>query len=209
MSSIICPTITEKSLPDYNKYLEILEEFATRVHIDFADGEFAPTKLLNVIEAHWPTHIHADFHLMMRDPLKEIETVISQHPGLVILHAESENVSDMIDELNSLRIKTGIALLPDTSVESAGPLIEKTEHILIFAGHLGYQGGEADLSQLEKIAEIRRIKPEIEIGWDGGVNEKNIERLADAGIDVINVGGYIRNATDPKSAHAKLEKLLN
>src|SRR5687768_2949891 len=134
----ICPTILAKNLPEYNSSLEKIEGFAERIHIDFADGDFASTKLTNVIEVHWPDFIKADFHLMLRDPLKEIETIISQHPSIAILHAESEHVKEVIDELNTVRIKTGIAILPETSVESVGPWIELVDHVLIFAGHLGY-----------------------------------------------------------------------
>lgn len=207
--SIIVPTITTKNLSEYNSVLEKVEEFAKRIHIDFADGDFAPTKLANLIEAHWPTHIHADFHLMLRDPLKEIETIIAQHPHLVILHAESEHVAEVIDELNTVRIKTGLAILPETSVESAQSLIERSEHVLIFGGHLGYYGGEADLTQLDKVKDIRAISPDIEIGWDGGVSDKNVKQLSDGGIDVINVGSFIQSAADAQAAYATLEQIVN
>lgn len=204
--STICPAILAKNLTEYTEAIERIEEFAERIHIDFADGDFAPVKLVSPIEVHWPVHIHADFHLMLRDPLKEIETIISQHPHLVILHGESEHVSEMIDELNAVRIKTGIALLPETSVESAQPLIERVEHVLIFGGHLGYYGGEAALSQLDKVKEIRAISSDIEIGWDGGANDKNSALISAAGVDVINVGSFIQNAPDPEAAYRALTR---
>jgi ribulose-phosphate 3-epimerase len=206
--SVICPTILAKNLGEYTKAIERIEEFAERIHIDFADGDFAPAKLVNPIEAHWPVHVHADFHLMLRDPLKEIETIISQHPHIVILHAESENVGEMIDELNAVRIRTGVALLPETSVESAVPLIERVEHVLVFGGHLGYYGGEADLTQLDKVKEIRAIREDIEIGWDGGANDKNISLIHAGGVDVINVGSFIQNSPDPRDAYRTLTQLL-
>jgi ribulose-phosphate 3-epimerase len=205
--SIICPSVTTKSLGEYTKVIELIEEFAERIHVDFADGNFAPVKLVSPIEAHWPVHIHADFHLMLRDPLKEIETIISQHPYLVIIHAESQHVGEMIDELNAVRIKTGIALLPETSVESAAPLIERSEHVLIFGGHLGYYGGEADLTQLDKVKEIRAINEGIEIGWDGGANDKNVALIRAGGVDVINVGSFIQNSADPATAYRLLTQL--
>lgn len=206
--SIICPTILAKNLPEYNTSLERIEDFAERIHIDFADGDFAPVKTINLIEAHWPDFIRADFHLMLRDPMKEIETIISQHPRLAILHAEAKHVKEVIDELNTVRIKTGIAILPETSVESVSPLIDLVEHVLIFGGHLGYYGGEADLDQLAKAKEIRAIKPEIEIGWDGGANDKTVKQLAAGGVDVINVGSFIQNSAEPKVAYNKLRSLL-
>lgn len=207
--SIICPTILARNLPEYTANLEKVEDFAERIQIDFADGDFAPVKTINLIEAHWPDFIRADFHLMLRDPMKEIETLISQHPNLAILHAESRHVKEVIDELNTVRIKTGIAILPETMVDSTSSLIELVDHVLIFAGHLGYYGGEADLAQLDKVKEIRAIKPEIEIGWDGGANDKTIKQLVDGGIDIINVGSYIQNSPEPESAYNTLQQIIS
>lgn len=202
--SVICPTVLARNLGEYTEAIERIEEFAERIHIDFADGDFAPIKLVNPIEAHWPVHLHADFHLMLRDPIKEIETVISQHPHLAIMHAEAKNVPEMIDELNAVRIKTGLALLPATDPLSVAQLIERVEHVLIFGGHLGYYGGEADLSLLEKVKSIRGVKVDVEIGWDGGVDDKNTGQIRDAGIDVINVGSFIQNAAEPIVAYRQL-----
>ena len=75
--------------------------------------------------------------------------------------------------------------------------IEAADHVLVFAGKLGVQGGTADLLQMEKIALIRNIKPELEIGWDGGANMSNIRALAHVDLDVINVGSALANADDP------------
>ena len=66
-----------------------------------------------------------------------------------------------------------------------------------FAGQLGAQGSPADLMQMEKIQLIRNIKPEIEIGWDGGANISNIRALAHCDLDVINVGSAISQAENP------------
>jgi ribulose-phosphate 3-epimerase len=71
------------------------------------------------------------------------------------------------------------------------------DHVLIFAGHLGVQGSPADLMQMEKIALVRNMKPEVEIGWDGGANMSNIRALAHADLDVINVGSAIARSENP------------
>ena len=41
------------------------------------------------------------------------------------------------------------------------------------------------------------MKPELEIGWDGGANLSNIRALAHADLDVINVGSAIVRAENP------------
>ena len=58
--------------------------------------------------------------------------------------------------------------------------------------------------QMEKIQLIRNIKPEIEIGWDGGANITNIRALAHADLDVINVGSAISQAENPADMYQQL-----
>ena len=58
--------------------------------------------------------------------------------------------------------------------------------------------------QMEKIPLVRTMKPEVEIGWDGGANITNVRALAHADLDVINVGSAISQAADPAAAFQAL-----
>jgi ribulose-phosphate 3-epimerase len=86
---------------------------------------------------------------------------------------------------------------------------ELFDHVLLFGGSLGHQGGKADLSVIKKVQKLRNDYPDIEIGWDGGVNEENIAEIVNAGVDIVNVGSYLKQAEDPKKAYAKLRSLLS
>ena len=76
--------------------------------------------------------------------------------------------------------------------------------MLVFAGRLGVQGSPTDLMQMEKIPLIRNMKPELEIGWDGGANLTNVRALAHADLDVINVGSVISLADNPAEVFQEL-----
>jgi ribulose-phosphate 3-epimerase len=58
------------------------------------------------------------------------------------------------------------------------------------------------------VKQIKAIHPDVEIGWDGGVNDKNARSLADGGVDVLNAGGFIQKAEDPETAYQQLVKAL-
>jgi pentose-5-phosphate-3-epimerase len=81
------------------------------------------------------------------------------------------------------------------------------DQVLIFSGHLGYHGGEADLGLLDKVAKVRAHHPEAEIAWDGGINDQNAAKLVAGGVNVLNVGGYIQNSSTPQEAYATLEAI--
>ena len=110
--------------------------------------------------------------------------------------------------MHEARLPVGIALLQDTPVETLNHFINVIDHVLIFSGNLGHHGGSADLGLLGKVHAIRQMNPQIEIGWDGGINDQNILVLRDAGVSVFNTGGYIQNADDPKNAYESLTNLL-
>lgn len=194
---------------EYREAVERVAEFAERIHIDFADGVFAPTKLEPIEDAWWPIGLMVDFHIMYQRPLEHLETVISHQPNLAIVHAEAEGAWEFIRELGGLGIHRGVALLKDTPASVVKDHLEAIDHVLVFSGDLGYYGGKADLGLLKKVEELMIMKPTLEIGWDGGVNDKSAAALADGGVNVLNVGGFIQKSDDPEAAYGKLKELVN
>lgn len=201
----IVPTILTDNKQDFRTQVERINTFTRRVQIDLTDGVFAPTQTLDITNIWWPKNWTTDLHLMVAKPSEYIDTILKLTPSLCILHAEaSEDLTPIINQLKSADIKTGIALLPTTFPGSVKPYIELVDHILIFAGQLGVQGSQADLMQMEKIPLIRSLRPEAEIGWDGGANLTNVRALAHADLDVINVGSAISRAENPAAAFEEL-----
>lgn len=207
--AVICPTVTALDQHDYRHQMERVAGFAERIHVDFMDGVFTKTKSPGLDQAWWPHSIHADLHVMYTRPDLYLEQVISLDPQLVIIHAEAEGeFSPFATKLHKKGIKVGVALLEETAAELIQPALAKIDHVLIFSGSLGRFGGEAHLKLLGKILKLKQWKPELEIGWDGGVNDKNVRQLMKGGVDVLNVGGFIQKAKDPEANYQRLQALL-
>lgn len=205
---VICPTVTAINPHTYREQMARIEPFALRVHIDFGDGDFA-TKMVNIAQAYWPEHMVADFHVMYRHPYAHMETLVSLKPNMVVVHAEAEDdMLAMVLELQAAGIKAGVALLQDTKPEDHTDIIAHADHVLLFSGNLGHQGGVADMSLLKKAEDIRAINSTAELGWDGGITAENAPLLVEGGIEVLNVGGYIQHADDPKAAYEAIAKPL-
>ena len=194
----IVPAILTDNKQDYRAQIERINTFTRRVQIDVTDGIFAPTPSLDITNVWWPKNWEADLHLMAAKPSEYLDTILKLNPSLCILHAEaSEDLTPVYEKLKEAGIKVGVALLPSTFPGLAEHYIEMADHVLVFAGQLGAQGAQADLMQMEKISLIRKMKPEVEIGWDGGANLTNVRALAHADLDVINVGSAISRADNP------------
>lgn len=205
---IVAPTITAEDPHEYRAQMERVAGFANRIHIDFADGEFAPTHLLGLSRAWLPDNKIIDLHLMYQKPLTCLEQAFELKPNLVIVHAEADDAQDAILGLAGSGIKRGVALLEKTPIQTIINWLDAIDHVLVFGGHLGYQGGEANLDMLHKVKELKELAPDIEIGWDGGINDLNAGQLLAAGVDVLNTGGFIQQASDPALAYATLSKII-
>lgn len=206
---IICPTITVDNPEEYSKYLDILRSFASRIHLDCGDSEFTSRNLYPIENIHLPDELTVDLHAMFKNPIKKLETILSLHPSLVIIHAESENIENFLKQISQTPIKKGVAVLQSTPVSQIIGYLDELDHVLVFSGSLGKWGGNADLRLLNKVKELRSLKPSLEISWDGGVNDSNIKELKSAGVDVVNVGGYISKSENPKEAYLNLERAVS
>ncbi len=208
--AIICPTVLAGEPHEFREQMERVMPFARRIQIDLMDGEFAPTKSLELEKVWWPQSIPTDIHLMYQQPNDYLGALVKLRPHLAIIHSEA-TVDHMhfAAELHRHGIKAGLAILKDTPVEWVERLLPSFDHVLVFSGDLGRFGGLADLDLLGKVQAAKRANPDIEIGWDGGINAENAATLANGGVDVLNVGGFIQQASNPQDAYATLEALVS
>jgi ribulose-phosphate 3-epimerase len=207
---VICPSILAASENKYRGQIERVANFAFRIQIDLTDGQFAEPKTISAQQAWWPVGTAADFHLMYKDAEHAARVVAEHYPHMIIVHAEADgNFESFARFCRQQDIKVGVALLPKTSPQNILPALDLVDHALIFAGDLGHYGGHADLTQMKKVEYLKSHKPEIEIGWDGGINDQNISQLALVGVDVFNVGSFIQKAVNPQNAYESLARIAD
>ena len=205
----ICPCITAVTQEQFNKQIEKVADFAIRIHIDTADGILAPNKLVEIQNIWWPGGVRSDLHIMYQEPFVYTNVVIDLAPQLVIVHAEAKgDFVSFANQMHAHGIEVGVALMPNIPAHSIEPAIDLIDHVLIFSGKLGFFGGTANLGLLQKVAQLRSMKPQLEIGWDGGINADNIIKLRDGGVDVLNVGGYIQQSDQPMRTYNELTRLI-
>lgn len=208
--TVISPAITCESLEDYQASITRLEPFASRVHVDIADGEFAPAFLVGVDQLYWPAAWEVDIHAMVARPSEYLSSLLALKPHTIIFHAEvQEDLAPTLTAIKQAGIRAGVALLRPTVPKTVASYIELADHVMIFSGDLGHYGGTASLMQLEKVRLIRSIHPAVEVGWDGGASLENVFSLTQGGVDVINAGGAINKADDPEVSYKALTAEVN
>lgn len=205
--TVIAPAILTDSVDVYKEQVERLQGVIDTVHIDYTDGEFAPSFTVGIQDIWWPKEWKAAIHAMVVRPSEHLPALIKLKPDMIILHAETqEDITPAIQAIKAAGIRAGVALLKSTAPSRVKPLIEAADHVMIFSGDLGKHGGKASMMQLEKVRLIHAIRPNVEIGWDGGVTLDNAYSLAQGGVDVLNAGGLFSDSLDPKATYDKMLK---
>ena len=208
--SVVVPTIMAETVDQLKESIERLQPFAKRVQYDLSDGDFAPTILIDPGSLYWGEGWEVDVHMMYARPSEQLARIVQLRPSMVILHAEAQE--DIVPHLRFLKeqgIRAGVALLRSTVPSTVEEAIRLADHVMIFSGDLGKFGGKASMMQLEKIRLIKKINPAAEIGWDGGVSVENAYSLSQGGVDVLNVGGAIAQASDPAEVYNNLVREIN
>lgn len=199
----VVPSLTAETPDEYAAQIDRVKPFAQRIHVDTADGVFVPRRLLGLSQVYDIEGVPMDLHLMVSHPESQLQHVVSLQPSLVIIHFESEvDHRNFIREMHESGIKVGLAIKPETTIEQVKDLLPEVDHLLVFTGgHLGYYGGELQVECLDKIAQARGIKPDLEISVDGGVNQETARLAVDAGADILTCGSFIQQAADPEMAY--------
>lgn len=208
--AIVVPTVLAENAHQYREQIERVAGFARRIHLDFTDGIFTKAKTISLEQAWIPENTAIDLHIMHAAPAMHLQEILDLKPRLVIVHAEAEgSFVKLAEKLHAAGVKTGVALLSKTDPYDLRAAMKHIDHVLIFSGDLGHFGGTADLGLLKKIKHIRHLKPSVEIGWDGGINDENIAEIARAGVNVLNVGGFIQRSENPSDAYEQLNNLVH
>jgi ribulose-phosphate 3-epimerase len=204
----VAPTINATTPADYAKRIDNVKPFATRLHIDVGDGVFTDVKTVGLGQVYDIDGVPFDLHLMMNHPEGHLEDVCALGPQLVITHFEAPfDHEAFFKELRNVDIKVGLAVNVETTIEQVRDLLPKIDHLVVFTGKLGHNGGEFRGDCLEKISQARAINSGLEIAVDGGLNQETSRLAIEAGADLLDVGSFIHDADDPEIAYIAIQAI--
>lgn len=167
------------------------------LHIDIMDGNFVPNltfgpDLVNAIRRE--TGIALDIHLLMNHPRVIIRSMDIRENDIVTVHAESqESILENAAFIKQKGCRFGIALNPDTSVESISKYLPYADVILLMLIVPGFAGSTMIHGIMEKVGVTRKYLDEhgydnIEISVDGSVSCERARYMRSLGASIF-VGG--------------------
>lgn len=178
---------------------------AEYVHIDVMDGHYVPNITIGplVVSAIRPiTNLTFDVHLMIEKPDRYLEAFKQAGADIITVHAEAVTHLDrVVSRIRELGAKAGVALNPSTHESVLDYVLDKIDMVLVMTVNPGFGGQSFIEGMTRKIASIRDMIEKrnlnVDIQVDGGINEKTISKVVDAGANVIVTGSAFFSSSDP------------
>ncbi|MDD3775768.1 MAG: ribulose-phosphate 3-epimerase [Sulfurovaceae bacterium] len=169
------------------------------VHVDVMDGHFVPNLTIGpvVVEAvAKAATMPLDIHLMVENNTFFVDLFAPLRPEFISFHIEEEkHPHRLIQKIRSYGIRPALVLNPHTPPEAIEFLLEDVDMVLLMSVNPGFGEQSFIPSVLEKAKRLKSLinakNPECLIEVDGGVSDKNIELLRDAGVDVVVAGSFV------------------
>lgn len=184
------------------------------IHIDVMDGHFVPNITIGplvVKAARAVTQKDLDVHLMISDADNYVDAFASAGADWITVHVEaSTHLHRTVSRIKELGKKAGVVVNPATSLNTLDYILEEVDLVMLMSVNPGFGGQSFIGSTLGKIRELRQridalgLKVEIEV--DGGISEKTIADVAEAGANIFVAGSAIYGSNNYQQTIATLRK---
>jgi len=174
------------------------------LHVDVMDGHFVPNLTIGppVVRAiREVAERPLDVHLMITDPLAYADDfaragahVLTFHREVVASAAGGREVVRAFREAGVPLV--GVALNPDTPVESVADLLDEVDLVLVMSVFPGFGGQKFMGEVLPKVRWLREHGYAGHVEMDGGLKADTLPLCAEAGTNVFVAGSAIFGATD-------------
>lgn len=211
---LVAPSILSADFGKLNEEIKaICDGGCDLIHVDVMDGHFVPNMTIGPVVVGPVAKVATkplDVHLMVENNSFFIDLFAPLKPEYISFHIESEkHPHRVIQKIRSLGIKPAIVLNPHSTPESIEYLLEDLDMVLLMSVNPGFGGQKFIESVVEKTKKLKALiekrNPNCLIEVDGGVNDKNIHILKEAGVDIVVAGSYVYGAPDYAQAIKSLQ----
>ena len=176
------------------------------VHADVMDGVYVPniTFGMPMIKAfRQNSTLPIDAHLMITKPEKYVGKFCDAGADIVTFHPDaSDDVQGALDIIKSKGKKCGLVVNADVDFDVVKSYLGQIDMLVIMTVQAGF-GGQSFMPQCLEKAKLGATEREkhgykylIEV--DGGVSEKNIALLKEAGVDIAVAGSSVFKSDKPQ-----------
>lgn len=179
--------------------------FADILHIDVADGVFAPAflffpDLVARMRAECSTPIHV--HLMVDDAvlISQVEQFAEAGADLISVHAENANAAEALAVIADRGLKTGMVLRVETPVAQAAAWVGRIDMLTLLGTAIGVKGQGLNPAAPARLTEakalIAKAGRRVVLAADGGIRDTTVPLLRAGGAETVVLGSLAFGAPD-------------
>lgn len=217
-SKLIAPSMLAADFGNLQRDTEMVNNSAADwFHIDVMDGHFVPNisygmPVIQAIKKHATKPL--DVHLMIEKPERYIEEFANCGADIITVHYESTvHLHRTLRQIKDAGCKAGIVLNITTPTSVLEDILPECYMVLLMSINPGFGGQKFEDVTYQRIEKLRAMIDaqglDIRIEVDGGVTDKNIQKLVEAGADTFVAGSHVFKSDDPTATIATLKDLAN
>ena len=200
MAHSIAPSLLAADFGKLNEEIsEVNKSSASLLHLDVMDGQFVPNISFGVPVIDAVAKVSTkplDIHLMIVDPDRYLSTYAAFKPEYLTIHLEaSTHLHRSIHQIKELGCKPGVAINPQTNIESLKDTIKDIDLVCVMSVNPGFGGQSFIENTYDKVIALKKLINETNsntlIEIDGGVNKNNAEKLSHCGADILVAGSSV------------------
>ncbi len=199
----IFPSLLSADFGCLQSEIDRFEPLEEGFHFDVMDGHFVPNLSMGApILSRLTTKGIFDVHLMVSDPENYVEPFQKAGANMISFHIEAagNKSSEIIENIQNLGMKAGIAMKPKTELSAIADLLDTVDFVLIMSVEPGFSGQSFISDVLGKVRTLRAQYPDIDIEIDGGISGVTVTSAREAGANLIVSGSYLFGSDDPEKA---------
>ncbi len=179
--------------------LRRIQPHADLLHLDVADGHFAPAFLLFpdlLAQVRAASTVPMHVHLMVQGSIltTQIEQFADAGADVITVHAECAEAADAVRKIRERGLLAGVVLQVETPVSALEPFLKEIHFVTLLGTAIGVKGKGLHEEALTRLTDTQAliaaagVEHRIVLVADGGIRHETVPKLRAAGAQAVVLG---------------------
>lgn len=191
----LCPSTMCLDFKNLEQSVKELDDAGTDIfHNDVMDGNFVPNITLGLNDIKTirnATSKPIDAHLMITKPDNKVDWFIDLGVDIIYIHPEAlGDTEKTLKHIRERNCKSGLAINPETSIESVEHLFDLCDYVMVMSVHPGFAGQKFIEEVMDKIIKLGELKNKygFKLMMDGACSPEKIKECSKLGVEGFVLG---------------------